>query len=91
MLNVDLEGLGTLSNDISNEAGNFKDLLTKINEVNTELEMYWQGQDATKYFSVVKEQAQEMEKLYQTLVECSKYINDAKNAYQEALNANMGQ
>ena len=91
MLNLDLEGLGTLGNDISVEAGNFKELLTKINEVNTELEMYWQGPDATKYFGIVKEQAEEMEKLYQTLVECSKYINDAKNAYQDALNATMGQ
>jgi len=90
MLNVDLDQLKVLGENISAKAEEFKTVLTNINAVNENLSQYWQGADAQKYIETVKLQAEEMQKLYEVLVKCGEYITAAKNAYQGALDANMG-
>ena len=80
----------TVGNQVSNKGNDFQELLNRIKAVNTELQSYWEGQDASKYTTAVNTQAEEMQKLINTVNEIGQFLVKVGQAYQEAAESNAG-
>ena len=87
-LRVNYEQLRTLGTNVGNKGGEFQQLLDKIKSINTELQSYWEGSDATKYTNAVNEQAKTMQDLADTISEISQFLIKAGDAYEQVANDN---
>ena len=87
-LNVDYEKTRTTGRNIQNYAGDFKNLLGEIQNLNDNLKNCWTGDDATKYTGTISEQAQVMNKLQVTIQEMGEYLVTVGNEYEKAMQDN---
>ncbi len=78
----------SVGNQVTEKGNEFQDLLNKIKNVNSELQTYWEGNDASKYSNSVAEQAEQMQKLAETINEIGAFLVKVGNAYQEACENN---
>lgn len=88
-LNINYEETRNVGNQVTQKGGEFQELLNNIKGVNTELQAYWEGSDASKYSNAVAVQAEEMQKLVDAVNEIGAFLVKVGNAYEEAMNANM--
>ena len=61
----------------------------KIKTVNSELQTYWQGSDASKYSTAVAQQAEQMQQLANTINEIGSFLVKVGNAYREVMENNQ--
>lgn len=87
-LKIDYSALGSVSAQVLSQGGEFSSLLETISKVNTELQTYWEGADATKYTGAVATQAQSMKKLAETINEIGAFLKRVGDAYEAACRAN---
>ena len=88
-LNINFEQTRSVGNQVAQKGSEFQELLNKIKIVNTELQAYWEGSDASKYSNAVGVQAEEIQRLVNTVTEIGEYLVKVGNAYEEAMNSNM--
>lgn len=88
-LKINFEQTRSVGNQVAQKGSEFQDLLNKIKSVNTELQAYWEGSDASKYSNAVGAQAEEIQRLVNTITEIGTYLVKVGNAYEEAMNNNM--
>ena len=89
-LRIDFEQTRSIGTQVSQKGSDFQELLNRIKAVNTELQSYWEGSDASKYSGAVATQAEEVQELVNTINEIGEFLVKVGNAYEEAMNANMG-
>ena len=78
----------TTGNQVTEKGNEFQELLNRIKEVNTELQTYWEGSDASKYSNSVATQAEYMQQLANTINEIGTFLVKVGQAYQEAMENN---
>lgn len=87
-LNVDYEQTRSTGTQVLSKGDEFNSLLTKIKGINSELQSYWEGQDASKYSGAVEVQAQNMDKLAATIKEIGDFLIKVGDAYERASQSN---
>ena len=87
-LNINYSETISVGNSVLAKGAEFQDLLNQIKAVNTELQTYWEGSDASKYTNAVAEQAEVMNRLAETINEMGDFVVRVGNAYQEACENN---
>ena len=87
-LRINYQETISVGNQVSVKAEEFKNLLSRIRNVNSRLETAWQGTDASKYTNAVEEQTVYMDKLGEAMNEIGNFLVKVGNAYQEASQAN---
>lgn len=87
-LNINYQETRNTGNNVITQSEEFSNLLSKINNINSQLKGYWQGQDATKYSGAVEEQLQYMQQLKETIAEIGEFLIQVGNAYEEAMQRN---
>ena len=87
-LNIKWDELINVGNQVSEKGSDFQELLEKIRSVNTELQSYWEGQDAAKYSTAITSQLENMQKLANTINEIGPFLVKVGNAYNEASEKN---
>ena len=87
-LKINYGELNSVGNQVSAKGGEFTELLSKIKSINSELQSYWEGTDASKYTAAVAQQAETMQKLANTIDEIGLFLVKAGEAYQEACQNN---
>ena len=75
-------------NNVTTKGEEFKQLLSKIDSVNSELKTYWEGTDASKYSGAVEEQSQVMKQVAETIDEIGTFLVKTGNAYKEVMETN---
>ena len=90
MLDLKINYSETISvgNQVTEKGGEFQDLLNKVKNVNTELQTYWEGSDASKYSTSVAQQAEYMQQLTNTINEIGAFLVKVGQAYEEAAENN---
>lgn len=88
-LRINYEETRNVGNQVSQKGSEFQELLNRIRNVNVELQTYWEGSDASKYSNAVAQQAEEIQRLVDTVNEIGAYLVRVGNAYEEAMNNNM--
>ena len=78
----------SVGNQVTEKGGEFQDLLNKVKNVNTELQTYWEGSDASKYSTSVAQQAEYMQQLTNTISEIGAFLVKVGQAYEEAAENN---
>ncbi len=78
----------SVGNQVTEKGGEFQDLLNKVKNVNTELQTYWEGSDASKYSTSVAQQAEYMQQLTNTINEIGAFLVKVGQAYEEAAENN---
>lgn len=87
-LKINYSEIASLSKSVLADGEAFKDQLDSIKKTNSELETYWQGQDASKYTSAVETQAKEMQKLADTINEIGEFLKSVGDKYQAVMQEN---
>ena len=87
-LKINYQETINVGNQVTTKTEEFKTLLSKIKNVNSNLKTAWQGTDATKYTNAVEEQTVYMEKLGEAMNEIGAFLVKVGNAYQEVSQAN---
>lgn len=87
-LRINYGELNSVGTQVSAKGGEFNELLTKIRAINSELQSYWEGSDASKYTAAVAQQAETMQKLANAIDEIGTFLVKAGQAYQEACENN---
>lgn len=87
-LNINFQATSQLGTNVINKREEFQGLLDKITTINTELQSYWQGSDASKYSTKVSEQAQVMQQLSDTIQQIGEYLISVSQAYEQFVNDN---
>lgn len=87
-LRINYEETITTGNQVAQKAESFQELLNTIKTVNTELQTYWEGSDASKYSNAVAVQAETMQQLSNTIDEIGTFLVSVGKAYQEACENN---
>lgn len=87
-LKINYQETINVGNQVTAKTEEFKTLLSKIKNVNSNLKTVWQGTDATKYTNAVEEQTVYMEKLGEAMNEIGAFLVKVGNAYQEVSQAN---
>lgn len=87
-LNINYAEIKTVGEQVTLKGGEFQDLLNSIKNVNTELQYYWEGSDASKYSTAVAQQAEYMQKLSDSINEIGAFLVKVGQAYQEACENN---
>ena len=78
----------SVGNQVTEKGGEFQDLLNKVKNVNTELQTYWEGSDASKYSTSVAQQAEYMQQLTNTINEIGAFLVKVGQAYEKAAENN---
>lgn len=87
-LNINYDETISVGNQVTQKTEEFRTLLAKIKNVNSNLKTAWEGSDATKYTNAVEEQALSMEKLSNAMEEIGAFLVKVGKAYQDACQAN---
>lgn len=87
-LRINYQETMSVGNQITTKGEEFKTLLTRIKNVNSNLKSAWEGSDATKYTNAVEEQLVYMDKLASAIDEIGTFLVKVGTAYQEASEAN---
>lgn len=87
-LKINFEETISVGNQITTKSEEFKELLSKIRNVNSNLKTAWEGSDATKYTSAVEEQAISMDKLAMAMDELGAFVSKVGKTYQEVSETN---
>lgn len=87
-LKINYQETINVGNQVTAKTEEFKMLLSKIRNVNSNLKTAWEGTDATKYTSAVEEQSTYMDKLGEAMNEIGQFLVKVGNAYQEACQSN---
>lgn len=87
-LKINFEQTRSVGNQVTAKGNDFSALLTKIKGINTNLQTYWEGSDASKYSTSVATQAEYMQQLANTINEIGDFLVKVGNAYEEAMNNN---
>lgn len=82
-LRINYEEVASVGRQITTKGEEFRSLLTRVRNVNSNLTNAWQGSDATKYTSAVEEQAMYMEKLANAIDEIGEFMVKVGKVYQE--------
>lgn len=88
-LNINYEGIKSVGNQVTQKGSEFQELLNQIKTVNTNLEAAWAGSDASKYSQSVATQAEEIQRLVNSINEIGAFLVKVGNTYEEAMNTNM--
>ncbi|HIS90074.1 MAG TPA: WXG100 family type VII secretion target [Candidatus Faecisoma merdavium] len=87
-IKINYEETISVGNQVSEKGSEFQELLNRIKSVNSELQTYWQGSDASKYSNSVAQQAEYMQQLTNTINEIGNFLVKVGNAYREACENN---
>ena len=87
-LNISFDATRQTGQMVQTKAGEFKDLLGKIQTANDNLKNCWKGADAESYTTKISEQAVIMNKLQVTIDEIGKYLVQTANLYQKTMEEN---
>lgn len=87
-LNINFSETRSVGNQVTTKGGEFTTLLSKIKRINTDLQSYWEGSDASKYSASVATQSEYMQQLADTINEIGEFLVKVGNAYEEAMNNN---
>ncbi len=87
-IKINYEETISVGNQVSEKGSEFQELLNRIKSVNSELQTYWQGSDASKYSNSVAQQAEYMQQLTNTINEIGSFLVKVGNAYREACENN---
>lgn len=87
-LKINYQETINVGNQVAAKTEEFKTLLSKIKNVNSNIKNAWQGTDATKYTNAVDEQTAYMEKLSEAMNEIGTFLVKVGNTYQEVSQAN---
>lgn len=83
-LKINYQETISVGNQVQSKGSEFQELLNKVRTVNSELQTYWQGSDASKYSNAVAEQTEYMQQLSNTINEIGEFLVRVGQAYQEA-------
>lgn len=83
-LKINYQETISVGNQVQSKGSEFQELLSKVRTVNSELQTYWQGSDASKYSNAVSEQTEYMQQLSNTINEIGEFLVKVGQAYQEA-------
>jgi len=89
-LQIDFDETINVGTQVIAKSEEFETLLNEIKTVNASLQSYWEGSDASKYSTAVATQAEEVTKLISTINEIGNFLVNVGNAYEEAMNSNVG-
>ncbi len=87
-LAINYDETRNVGNQLITKSEDLNNLLNNINNINEQISQSWAGNDASKYFSTVNEQAQYMRQLANTISEIGNYLIRVSNAYQNASDSN---
>ncbi len=87
-LKINYEETISVGNQITTKSEEFKTLLSRIRNVNSNLKAAWEGSDATKYTNAVEDQAVYMDKLAAAMDELGAFVSKVGRTYQEVSEAN---
>lgn len=87
-LKVNFDELKSVSANVGHKGEEMQELLTRINQINSELKTEWEGQDASKYSAAVEEQAKTVQKLINTINEISRFLAKASDTYRQVMEDN---
>lgn len=82
-LRINYEEVTKVGKQITLKGEEFRSLLTRVRNVNSNLTNAWQGSDATKYTTAVEEQSMYMEKLANAIDEIGGFMVKVGNVYRE--------
>lgn len=87
-LKINYEETISVGNQVTQKGGEFQELLNTVKRVNSELQTYWEGSDASKYSGAVAQQAEYMQKLSETVEEIGSFLVQVGNTYREVAEQN---
>lgn len=87
-LRINFEETIQTGNSVTAKGEEFTELLAKVRAINTELQTYWEGTDATKYSNAVAVQAEHMQKLANTINEMGMFLVKVGKTYKEVSEGN---
>lgn len=87
-LQVSFSELESLSKSINKKNEEFVRLLNEINKLNSDLKLYWEGNDASKYSTAVEIQAKSMKELSDKLAYCSGFLSAVSSSFQQLMKEN---
>lgn len=88
-LRINYTELDRVGSTITQKGEEFAQLLTNIKNVNEGLKAAWEGSDASTYTKNIETQAEQMQKLSNTINEIGVFLVNVGKAYQDAMEANM--
>ena len=83
-LSINFEETRNVGRQLQSMADELSTTLKNINSINSQIADSWIGADASKYISIVNEQAQYMNLLASTILEIGNYLIRVSNAYEQA-------
>ncbi len=87
-LSIDTRKTIDVGKQVADKAMEFNRILDRISSINSELNGYWEGQDAAKYSSAVQTQNEEMKKQAKTLADSAIFLQEVGQRYEKARNEN---
>ena len=88
-LSINYEETINLGSEIINKGDEVREIIFKIQSIISELQVYWQGEDANKFLNVLEEDANEMKKLSTAINEIGLLLQKVANTYQNITYNNM--
>lgn len=82
-LNVDYIELRNVAVQVLQKGNELQYNLNTIKSINLELQSYWEGADATKYFSSVDSQVENVQKLIDLINSIGNFLEAIANSYEE--------
>ena len=88
-LSINYEETINLGREIINKGDEVGEIIFKIQSIISELQVYWQGEDANKFLNVLEEDTNEMKKLSTAINEIGLLLQKVANTYQNITYTNM--
>lgn len=88
-LSINYEETINLGREIINKGDEVGEIIFKIQSIISELQVYWQGEDANKFLNVLEEDTNEMKKLSTAINEIGLLLQKVANTYQNITYNNM--
>ncbi len=87
-LNINFEETISTGVQVVEKGDSFQACLNKVRQANTELGIYWQGEDANKYLQAIERQLSQVQKLRDAIDSMGIYLQEAGKVYREMQEAN---
>jgi len=81
-LQIDPDAVRALCDQLDAQAGSFGECVTSIRGTNQQLNDDWDGPEMVAYTKTVGEQAQVMDRMCETIGECSQFLRKMANSYE---------